>query len=185
MSAPSLPSYEKLAALFKKAKADLDPAHAHGILCGHLCITPDLGTADPKFKKIALDDNDPSYPILSDLYEASYHALKQFSFEFSLILPNDDIDLNKRVKALGLWCQGFLTSVTQSSALDAHSEKEIDEALNDISEIAEVKFDDILESEEDEAAYVELVEYTRLAALMIFNTMQARRSSEQPDVLLH
>ncbi len=188
MSTHSLPSYEKLAALFNKNKSDFHPAQTHGLLCGHLCITPDLGKSDPKFQNILPDEkkNKASHAILSELYEASYHALKQFSFEFSLILPDDDVDLNTRVEALGLWCQGFLIGLAQSpTPLQDYPDSEITEALDDLAEIAQINFGDIPENEEDEAAYFELVEYTRLTALMLFNTIQSNPLSQQKGTLLH
>ena len=188
MSASPLPSYEKLVTLFKKTKSDLNPAQTHGILCGHLCITPGLGEVPPQFEMSILHEKkaESSFAVLSDLYQASYQSLKQFSFEFSLVLPNDKTDINSRVEALGLWCQGFLIGLEQSQvSLQKHPEKEIAEALDDIAEIAQVSFGDIPDNDEEEAAYLELVEYTRLTALMLFNTLQSTLFSQQNDMLLH
>src|SRR5579862_6184591 len=95
-ASPSLPSYKKLASLFKKIKSDLHPAQTHGLVCGYLCITPNPEKLDPVFEKSLLDveGDKQSQTILSDLYKASYHSLKQFSFDFSLILPDDSTSLN-------------------------------------------------------------------------------------------
>src|SRR5579862_1256244 len=117
MSPPTaLPSYKKLAALFKKAESDYDPSFMHGILCGHLCVTLDRKTIESLCEKSLPNDknNKASYAILTDLCEASYHAFQQFSFEFSLVLPDDKTDLNARTEALGLWCQGFLIGIAES-----------------------------------------------------------------------
>lgn len=185
---PALPNYKKLASLFKKIKSDLHPAQTHGLLCGYLCVTKNPGKSEPDFEKSLLDvqGNKQSEKILSDLYKASYHSLKQFSFEFSLILPDDSANLNTRVEALGLWCQGFLIGISQAeNPVQEHPDSEVKEALSDLSEISQVNFGDIPENEEDEAAYLELAEYTRLSALMIFNTLHSEVESEQKGSLLH
>ncbi len=187
-SSSALPSYKKLAALFKKIKSELHPAQTHGLFCGRLCVTPQLRDSDPELDKALLDveGNTQSQAILSNLYKESYHSLKQFSFEFSLILPGDDADLNTRVEALGLWCQGFLIGIGQSATpLKDYPEPEIAEALSDLAEIAQINFGDIPENEEDETAFFELVEYTRLTALMLFNTVQSDPLSKQQGALLH
>ena len=189
MSPPTaMPSYKKLAALFKKAKSDYDPSFTHGILCGHLCVTLDRKTIENICQKSLPNDknNEAFHGILTDLYEASYHAFQQFSFEFSLILPDDKTDLNARAEALGSWCQGFLIGIAASpTPLQKHPEPEIREALNDLTEIAQVNFGNVAENEEDEMAYFELVEYVRLTALMIFNTIRSHELASQKNTLLH
>ncbi len=186
-SSTALPSYKKLAALFKKIKSEFNPAQTHGLFCGHLCALP-AGQSNPEWDTSILDVevNAQAQQILSDLYQASYHSLKQFSFEFSLILPGDDANLNTRVETLGLWCQGFLISIEQAAtSLKNSSDPAIIEALSDLAEIAQVNFGDIPENDEDEAAYLELVEYTRLSVLMIFNTLHSHSTSEEKGALLH
>lgn len=187
-SSPSLPNYKKLTTLFKKMKSELNPAQTHGLLCGRLCTIP-VGKSDPEFDASLMDveATPQSQQVLSQLYKASYHSLKQFSFEFSLILPGEEADLNTRVEALGLWCQGFLIGTEEIAAsLKNSSDPEVVEALSDLSEIAQINFGDIPENEEDETAYIELVEYTRLSVLMIFNAIHnTNPTSEKKGALLH
>jgi len=171
----SLPSYAELTILLNEIEPGLHPAEAHGLLCGYLCLIPYPEKSNPDFEKLFLHDkkNKKAHTILSQLSEASYHSLSQFSFEFSLILPDDDTDINTRTEALGLWCQGFLTGLAQSSTpLQNHAKDEITEALSDLTEIAQINFGDIPANEEDETAYFELVEYVRLTTLMFFNELQ-------------
>lgn len=186
----SLPSYTELTLLLNKIQPDLHPAETHGLLCGYLCITPNPKKLDPEFEQLLLRGKADKkiHVILSQLYEASYHSLNQFSFEFSLIIPDDDTDINIRAEALGLWCQGFLTGLAQSSTpLQNYPENEITEALSDFSEIAQINFSDIPANEEDETAYFELVEYVRLTALMFFNELQSNSAPQKigEKTLLH
>jgi uncharacterized protein YgfB (UPF0149 family) len=183
----TLPSYAELTTLLNEIQPGLYPAEVHGLLCGYICVIPLTEKLDPKLAKLilgdAIDKND--LLILSQLYEASYHSLKQFSFEFNLILPDDDADINSRTEALGVWCQGFLTGLAQSpKPLQEYANSEITEALDDLTEIAQVNFGKIETNEDDEAAYFELVEYVRLTALMFFNELQANNTSPK-GLLLH
>lgn len=177
---PSLPTYEEFTHSLHHIDNSLDAAETHGLLCGYLCATSGAEKMDTVFKNLLLDGkkNQKVYTVLQQSYEASYDYLTEFSFEFNLILPDDDTDINVRAEALGLWCQGFLTGLAQSTqALQNHPDPEITEALNDLKEITQVKFGDISNNDEDETAYFELVEYVRLTALMLFNELKSDNSS--------
>ena len=41
-------------------------------------------------------------------------------------------------------------------------------------EIAKMNYEEVVESEEDETAYVELVEYVRMAAILIYEELRRR-----------
>ncbi len=174
--ASSLPNYAELTTLLNKIQPGLHPAEAHGLLCGYLCFTSKPEKLDAQLEKFFLSGkkNKEARAILLQLYETSHHSLKQFSFDFNLILPDDDTDINVRAEALSLWCQGFLTGLAQSpTSLQNHPVNEVVEALNDLTEIAQLHFGNISPNEEDETAYVELTEYVRLSALLIFNELQS------------
>ena len=127
--------------------------------------------------------------LLKQIYEATYHQLSEFSFEFRLLLPEDDADINVRAESLGLWCQGFLLGLEQSHvSLQNHPKEEVKEALDDIIEIAKITFGDIPTNDEDETAYFELVEYVKLSALMIFHELHVSQPEEidsDDDTMMH
>lgn len=50
--------------------------------------------------------------------------------------------------------------------------------MNDVIEIAKMNYEAVVASEEDEAAYVELVEYVRMAVILIYQDL---RESESPE----
>ena len=80
--------------------------------------------------------------------------MNQFSFEYNLLLPNDDTDINVRAEALGIWCQGFLTGLQQAEiSLEKHANTELTDAIKDITEIAQISYGDIPSTDEDETAY--------------------------------
>ena len=99
-----------------------------------------------------------------------------------MLLPNDKTDINLRTEALGSWCQGFLSGLKQCHIpLENREPGDITDTLSDITEIAKVNFGDIKTTDEDEMAYFELVEYVRLAVLMLFHELNAIEPDETID----
>jgi uncharacterized protein YgfB (UPF0149 family) len=183
-----LPSYNELSKLLLKIQPDLSPAEIHGLLCGHICTMP--GKDDLRWKKILFHDKKYKkvLEVLSQFHAASYQQLSEFSFEFNLALPDDAVDINVRTEALGLWCQGFLLGLALAPTSNQNKvSAEITEALEDITEIAQINFGNIPENEEDETAYLELVEYVRLTILMIFDELRPVAFSQKTNskTLLH
>ena len=182
------PSYADVADLLSAAKSNFHPAEAHGLLCGFICASS--GKMDNRFQKLILGKNkNPEYrELLQQLYEISYHQMSEFSFEFALLLPGDDSNINSRTEALGLWCQGFLTALKQANIpIQNREESDVTETINDFIEIAQVNYGDIADDDEDETAYFELVEYVRLGALLIFQdlNMPAPESNTDENNYLH
>jgi uncharacterized protein YgfB (UPF0149 family) len=180
--APILPNYDDVDSLLKQANARLDAAGAHGLLCAFICAKPGQSTTK-EWETLILGDLTEAKKnagvLLEELYELSYHLLSEFSFEFMLLLPDDSVDINQRAELLGLWCQGFLVGLEKCGiSLHNHPQNDVTDALNDIIEIAQVSFGDITDSEEDETAYLELLEHVRLSALMIFCELNDKGSNK-------
>ncbi len=167
--APVLPNYVELARVFEKIMPNSNVAQIHGLLCGAICAK---GGADIEMAKLfpLAKKSKKALTLLDQMYESSYHELSEFSFQFSLILPTDSVDINTRAESLGLWCQGFLTGLGQVPATEVS--EEVNEALEDMMEISKINFGDIATNDEDETAYFELVEYVRLSILMIFHELK-------------
>ena len=53
----------------------------------------------------------------------------------------------------------------------ARTPSDMTEAINDMIEIAKMNYEEVVAGEEDEAAYTELVEYVRMAAILIYQEM--------------
>jgi hypothetical protein len=180
---PVLPNYVELTRTFQKSMPNSNVAQIHGLICGTICAISgrdiDMAKLFPLAKK-----SKKTKTLLQQMYEASYHELSEFSFEFSLILPTDDVDINTRAESLGLWCQGFLTGLGQVPASEVSGE--VNEALEDMMEISKINFGDIATNDEDETAYFELVEYVRLSILMIFHELkkdtQIMDTNETPSI---
>lgn len=182
------PDYNQITDALRDTSATISPAEAHGLLCGVICATPD--TTKPEWERLVLGTTpDPSaFDTLQQLFLSSVTQMSEFELEFTLVLPDDEVSINDRAEALGTWCQGFLVGLQQGTlSLGDNAEAEGAEALNDIAEIAQVSYGDIASAEEDETAYVELVEYVRLAVLMLYHEFRTvpPGSATSNDNLLH
>jgi uncharacterized protein YgfB (UPF0149 family) len=168
----TLPSYAELTELLATIPDSPDASQTHGLLSGYIC-----GMTHNKDKYrweqiLGTDKNKVVQQALRQLFENSYRQLTEFSFEFSIILPDDEAEINTRAEALGLWCQGFLTGLKHADVDIEQQQGEVAEAFDDFIEIAKVNFGSVAANEEDEEAYLELVEYVRLSALMIFHELR-------------
>lgn len=179
--APTLPSYQDIVTALKSADSDFDASQLHGLFCGIICATSgEQQTA--LWMRLVFGKEKPVNRLeeLERLYEMSYHLLSEFSFEFVLLLPEDTKDINLRTEELGLWCQGFLAGLEQfHAAISAKASEDAKDALNDIIEIAQVNFGDLTDSDQDESAYFELVEYVRLSVLMVFQELKPDKPNDE------
>jgi uncharacterized protein YgfB (UPF0149 family) len=104
---------------------------------------------------------------LEELLSASRAQLADEDMGLALWLPDDSEILEERTMALAQWCRGFLAGLgSDDESLDAMSE-EANEALDDIQQISAAEVVDTEESEDDENAFAEIVEYIRVAVLVI------------------
>jgi uncharacterized protein YgfB (UPF0149 family) len=89
---------------------------------------------------------------------------------------------------LALWCQGFLIGLQQGPlTLPQDAPDEATEALDDLAQIAQLSYGDIDSNDDDETAYIELVEYVRLSILMLYHEIKSTAPTihANDDNLLH
>lgn len=106
--------------------------------------------------------------LMAGLHDETLRQLRDPEFGFYLLLPDDSRPLALRAEALGDWCNGFLAGLGLAGVNRDQSLPEgVNEILRDFVEIAKVNFDVGDDDEDDEAAYMELVEYIRMGVLVI------------------
>lgn len=178
----AIPDYADCALILNEPQTNQNPSQVHGLICGFICGRRDENTIDLNKFFPTLHDNQACREIIQTLYAASFGQLNQFSFEFELLLPDDDTEINVRSEALGLWCQGFITALQQENPdIEKLPKGELSEALDDLLEIAQVSFGDIEDDDENEAAYFELIEYVRLSVLMIYQELHPNAVADGGD----
>jgi uncharacterized protein YgfB (UPF0149 family) len=111
--------------------------------------------------------------MLSDLFGATYRQLSQRLSEFEPLLPDDEYGMAVRASALSHWCEGFLHGLVSSDQGDVLKERlstePMSEIIKDMLQITRAVHED--ESETDEQAYAELVEYLRVAAQLTYEEL--------------
>ena len=172
-------AYGDLAALLQHAGYSEAPSHFHGVLCGALCVTPpeelevEALLADGERSEEPLDQN--TRIALRRLRDESEGDLLSNDMVFEPLLPTDPASLEQRVDALAAWCGGFLYGLSSRRKLDIRAlTEEARETLRDFTQFTQAGFDASGEPEAEEAAYVELVEYVRVGAQLLYLEMRPR-----------
>lgn len=168
----------------KRADLSYSPAEAHGIACGMCCahlpkidevwaaeIYSELNTQDVIAEECRF--------LLDHLFTVTQAQLAEMEFEFQLFLPEFEDAPPLYGAAISDWCQGFLfgLGLAGEERLQQLSE-EAQESMGDISEISRVSSDDIEDNEEDQEALVEVEEYLRVAAMLMYNDMAVQSEED-------
>lgn len=179
MSEKSLPNYLALCQALDQTALKLNPSQAHGLVCGLLCGNP-KSTAAWEELVTGGKETQHTHEILQALYDVSAKQMEEVLFDFQLLLPPDTDELPVRAEALTLWCQGALTGLKLAQVqLVGREPSEMTEAINDLIEIAKMNFEEVVSSEEDESAYAELVEYVRVAVVLVYQDLRAAETAKQ------
>lgn len=172
MKAASMPTYQALEQALSKTKLKLNPSQVQGIICGILCGPADYSTSAWENLVTGGKESAEAHHLLQNLYEATEIELNEFLFDLQLVLPDDEENLTLRAEALTLWCQGVLTGLKLVQIpIEARPKGDVTEAINDLIEIAKMNYEEVVANEEDEAAYTELVEFVRMAVILIYQSM--------------
>jgi uncharacterized protein YgfB (UPF0149 family) len=175
--------YAAFAALLASAGKPVSPAELHGLLLGRSCagagFEADAWIADA-VELLGAEPADNVRQALIGLQEMVKGELGGSDVTVVLLLPGDDAPLGERAKALGQWCQGFLDGfgmIVGNAALSA----EAMEVLQDLSAIAQVQ-SALEESEDGESDYMEVMEYLRVAPLLLFAECGKAAPASKPSL---
>ena len=172
MNSARLPDFEHTLAIAQGNLESCELAECHGVVCGLLCRIPDasldafIGLLD--MLEMLKTPGAGLKMSLEELLNATRGQLVDPDMGLTLWLPKDDETLEDRTMALSQWCNGFLAGIGSSGeeALGTLTD-DAKEALKDLQQISLADVTDTEQSEEDEKAYTEIVEFIRVAILMI------------------
>ena len=173
MSTPSSP-YAAFAALLASGGSSISPAELHGLLLGRSCAGAGFEVGPWLVDAAELLGGEPQESVrqaLIGLQEMVRGELTGEDIAVVLLLPSDDAPLAERAAALGQWCQGFLGGFGLTAGDKALSAEGM-EVLQDLSAIAQVQ-NALDESEDGENDYMEVMEYLRVAPLLLFSECNA------------
>ena len=177
--------YQGFATLLTSSGHSVSPAELHGLLLGRSCAGAGFDADGWLVDAAELLETEPQDNVraaLIGLQEMVKGELTGDDVTVVLLLPNDDAPLTERTAALGQWCQGFLSgfglNCRDSSALSL----EATEVLQDLAAIAQIQ-DALEESDDGEHDYMEVMEYLRVAPLLLFSeTAKPQAPAAKPSL---
>ena len=177
-SIENLPDYLAFNTLLKNNHFPLNAAECHGLITGVLCITNDTNNAIATLldlspnEEIPLTAHETIKTLITSLCITTIEQLADTEFGFYLLLPHDDTPLVQRSTAISQWCQSFISGLGEAKVkFESDYAEELQEIIADLVAISKVDTQIITESEEEEVAFTELVEYVRVAAITIYTDL--------------
>jgi uncharacterized protein YgfB (UPF0149 family) len=173
----NLLEFESLSKEMKSSGLDFRASEWHGFICGALAmdLTYPLHTSVQ-----TLSSSEMKVAISAELNEQMLRAceiartqMTDSNLEFELCLPDSDsYDLHSRVNELAAWCNGFLYGLANAGLKPGeHLSRDVQEILHDFTRISQLS-DMTAGEEDDEVAYNEIIEFVRMASLLIAEEIQ-------------
>ncbi|MGV8916687.1 MAG: YecA family protein [Pseudomonas sp.] len=177
--------YKAFATLLNSSGHPVSPAELHGLLLGRSCAGAGFeaeGWLIDASDVLGSPPEDTVRQALIGLQEMVKGELTGDDMTVVLLLPTDDEPLAERAIALGQWCQGFLAGFGLAAGQTALTTEAM-EVLQDLAAIAQVQ-DALDESDDGESDYMEVMEYLRVAPLLLFTECN-KPAAPEPKPSLH
>lgn len=171
-----LPAYQEFINSIAELDLPISASELHGVMCGYLCAgTPTKG--ETYLRALMSNKKDPiqraALSALFGVFIISQQQMANFDFEFELLVPDDYQPLIERTQAFSEWCEGFTQGITLAGvSYDQLDEDEAREAMQHLTEFAQLDYSSLEVDEADEKALAEVSEYTRMAVLRIYHDIQ-------------
>jgi len=162
--------------------SELSPsaAEAHGILCALMCA------GAPKAEESWIADllagaNDSDIQTREcrhSLQELAAHTREEIlgsGCGVTPLLPGDSVSLAERAEGLYDWSRGFLYGLGLSGVDRARLSEQGREVFDDFAAITHLDLDDLGDSEDNEQALMELTEFVRVAAMLVYEEQNPLR----------
>ena len=181
-------SFEELDDALQRCGVSWDAAQTHGLLTGRLAVAG--VPAGPGWLQQVLEGTDETdafraecQKMLDALYQGTFWQLTERLSEFMPLLPVDDTDAEQRVLAIAHWCEGFLHGLVSSRheqlLKDRLAAEPLSDIIRDMLQITRAGIDEDSDDETNEAAYVEIVEYIRVAAQLAYEELSDIRRANK------
>lgn len=179
----NLPPYDELSTVLEPVALGERVSEWHGFLCGALAV--DIRYPLPTSVDTLVADAAPihatpeSTRLMSSVYEIVQGQMTDSNLQFELCLPDsENSDLTQRVVALAAWCDGFMYGLANAGLQNTSKlSTQTQEILKDLSRIAQLSGADTGE-EDEEVSYNEILEYVRIAVLLVAEEVQPLKSVE-------
>ena len=182
--------HDQLDRALRRCGSSWNAGQVHGLLCSRLSVHGAPAGAD--WLQLVLENADTSDALarecaemLETLFADTRQRLLERQSEFAPLLPEDADSTRARAEALAQWCEGFLHGLVSDVRSERLKERLAEEPLRDIIrdmlEITRATVEDDSDDASNEEAYVELVEYLRVAAQLTYEELAEFRVSGSGD----
>jgi len=172
----------------KRCGASWTAAQTHGLLSSRLAVGGVRGAAeslgqvlDGAAKTDALRTECEN--MLVTLSRSTHEAFTERLSRFEPLLPGDDDRADVRTEALAHWCEGYLHGLVSgehdATLKERLAAEPLADIIKDMLQITRAAVDEDEDEDSHEEAYVEIVEYLRVAAQLFYEELAELR----PDVL--
>lgn len=155
-------------------------SQAHGLICSRLALQG-ASALGPWLEQV-MENTDVQDALrgecieqLRSLHDDTWQKLAERGSEFELLLPDQSESAASRTEALAQWCEGYLHGLvvrTEGERLKARLAAEpLSDIIRDMLEITRAEADPDADSESNEVALVELFEYLRVAAQLVYEEL--------------
>lgn len=173
------PQYSDLESSLRVARCAAGAAELHGGLCAAM-VVPEMPESGWLEELLGADFDVQGSDLgrmVGDLLSATRVLLVDPDFRFQPLLPDDHEPVAVRSEALGQWCQGFLYGLGAAGVESASLERgDIRDFVQHLSHFAQADTE-AEDSEQNEQALTEVIEYLRMGVLMLQAEL-ARRPGE-------
>ena len=166
--------YDEIQSTLNQLDCHISAAETHGIACGMLATNIAIKNS-LWIDELIVEEQFSNTQInkLNALFEQTLQALNDSNLNFSLLLPDDEVDLAKRLSAAQEWGQGLLYGAALAGLKEfTKLPEDSREFLQDVAKIASSGAFDLEEGEEAELSYAEIVEYLRVGTLLLSEELQ-------------
>ena len=181
------PTYTDIEEALSCSRHFVTPAELHGILCGIVCSgSTEWEEGEHSLLSLEYKDNVDTVAInqtLQALFKQTLHKIQSFELDFDLLLPSDDEPLSVRASEFGKWSEGFIFGMNLSDPPVYQDPSEVDSILDSLKQTAEIEFEQLSFDEEDEAFFVEIVSFAKMAVFSIYQELsQTGRGDKKMSV---
>ena len=171
----------------QRCGANWTAAQTHGLLSSRLAVAGTRGASESLGQ--VMDGSDSANALRKEcedmlviLWQTTHKAFSERLSAFEPLLPDDNDTVAIRTEALAHWCEGYLHGLVSGEHDAALKERLAAEPLADIIkdmlQITRATVDDMDVDDSNDDAYVEIVEYLRVAAQLFYEELAELRPGQ-------
>lgn len=160
----------------------------HGCMAAQLCIGDghevDVWRTLEKTYFFLQDPQSTINKLFKVLFFRTLAELRSEGVMLTLMLPDESYSLVSRLESLVDWCEGFLQGLSCQPPEGFLELPQVKEIIEDFTHLKEISCQEE-ETEENEKAYTEMVEFVRVAVLLVREEFLGLHSIEKPHAWMH